>query len=189
MKTAFIIHGFNGDTTSTFGPSLKFYLEQKGYNVIMPNFPIRSEASYSKWSNVLNNFKYSFNYESIVVAHSIGNPFFIKYLYENKLKINTYISVAGFCDLFKVPDREDLNKAFIDFAVNNDEIEYCKNSIVNRFSLYSDNDHVIPFNILENFITKIKSSPVFIKGVGHMGNRDNITHLPQIEEIIDNLSL
>lgn len=189
MKTAFIIHGFNGDTSHTFGPSLKCFLEKKGYNVIMPNFPIRSEASYLKWANIFNDFKNYLDSESIVIAHSIGNPFFIKYLCENKLKVNTYISVAGFCDLFKVPDREDLNNAFIDFAVNNAEIEYCKDSIPNKFSLYSDNDHVIPFDILESFINKIKSSPVFIKGVGHMGNRNNITRLPEIEKIIDNLNL
>ena len=189
MKTAFIIHGFNGDTTYTFGPAIKIFLEEKGYIVIMPNFPIRSEASYSKWANILDNFKDYFNSETIVIAHSIGNPFFIKYLFENELKVNTYISVAGFCDLFKVPDREDLNTAFIDFAVSNNQIEYCKNSILHRFSLYSDNDHVIPFNILENFISKLKSSPVFIKGVGHMGNRDNITRLPEIEKIITELDL
>ncbi len=184
MKTAFIIHGFNGDTTYTFGPSLKKFLEKNGYNVIMPNFPIRSEASYVKWSNILDNYKEFFNSETIVVAHSIGNPFFIRYLSENKLIVNTYISVAGFCDIFTVPDREDLNNAFIDFQVNNSHIEYCKNSIPNRFSLYSNNDHVIPLNILENFIKKLDSTPVFIEGVGHMGNRDNIKHLPQIEKIL-----
>ena len=43
------------------------------------------------------------------------------------------------------------------------------------------------FNILENFISKIDSTPVFIKGVGHMGNRDNISRLPQIEEIINKI--
>lgn len=187
MKTAFIIHGFNGDTTYTFGPSLKKFLELKGYSVIMPNFPIRSDASYLKWSIILDNYKDYFNSDTIVIAHSIGNPFFIKYLSQNHLKVDTYISVAGFCDLFTVPDREDLNKAFIDFAVNNKQIDYCKNSISNKFSLYSDNDHVIPFNILKSFIQKINSTPVFIKGVGHMGNRDNISRLPQIEEIIDSL--
>ena len=27
MKTAFILHGFNGDTSYTFGPALKDFLE------------------------------------------------------------------------------------------------------------------------------------------------------------------
>lgn len=187
MKTAFILHGFNGDTIYTFGPALKSFLEEKGYTVIMPSFPIRSEATFNGWSKLLDNYKLNFNKYTIVVAHSIGNPFFIRYLYENNLIANAYISVAGFCDLFKVDGREDLNSAFIDFAINNNSIEYLKSSVPYRYSLYSDNDHVIPFDILKNFIAKIKSEPVFISGAGYMGNRDNITRLPQIEKIIDSI--
>lgn len=187
MKNAFIIHGFNGDTLYTFGPSLKEYLEKKGYHVITPSFPIRSEATYAKWAKILDEYKKCFDKDTIVVAHSIGNPFFIRYLSENELLAKTYISVAGFCDLFRVEDREDLNKAFIDFKVNDNDINYLKENVLNRYSLYSDNDHVIPFDILENFIKKTNSKPIFIKGVGHMGNRDNISRLVQIEEIIDSL--
>ncbi len=187
LKTAFIIHGFNGDTTYTFGPSLKTFLESCGYHVYMPNFPIRSEASYEKWSNILDAYKEYFNSETIVIAHSIGNPFFIRYLATNKLACNLYVSVAGFCDLFTVPDRQDLTDAFVDFAVTPEIIEYAKSHIQYRYSLYSNNDHVIPFSLLENFVKQLESCPVFIKNVGHMGNRDNISRLPQIEEIIKNL--
>lgn len=187
MNNAFIIHGFNGDTTYTFGPSLKKFLEQKKYNVIMPKFPIRQEASFDKWSKILDNYKQFFDENTIVVAHSIGNPFFIRYLNNNNLKTKLYVSVAGFCDLFKVPDRDDLNNAFVDFAVSSKDIEYFKKNVKYRYSLYSDNDHVIPFNILESFVDKIQSNPVFIEGVGHMGNRNNISRLPQIEKIIESL--
>lgn len=187
MKTAFIIHGFNGDTVYTFGPWLKSELEKRGYNVIMPEFPIRSEATYLGWSSLLDNYIDYFNEDTIIVCHSIGNPFIIKYLSKRKLKAKLYISVAGFCKLFTVPDRADLNKAFIDFQVDIDDINYCKSNIPFRYSLYSDNDHVIPFPILENFIEKLESNPVFIRGVGHMGNRDNIHDIPQITDIIDNV--
>lgn len=187
MKTAFIIHGFNGDTLYTFGPWLKKELEKRGYTVIMPEFPIRSEASYIGWASILNNYKKYFNKDTIIVCHSIGNPFIIKYLSQNKLMAKLYISVAGFCELFTVPDRDDLNNAFIDFKVNTEGINYCKSNITFRYSLYSDNDHVIPFNILENFIQQLSSKPVFISGVGHMGNRDNIHSLPQIVEILNTL--
>ena len=187
MKTAFIIHGYNGDTTNTFGPSLKKFLESKKYNVIMPNFPIRTEATFEKWSNVLNKYKYLFNDQTIIIAHSIGNPFFIKYFANNNLKAYLYISIAGFCTIFKINNREDLNNALVNFAINNNHINYLKENISNRFSLYGDKDHIVPFNILEKFVKETNSTPVFIKGIGHMGNKDKITHLPQIEEIINKL--
>ena len=187
MKNALIIHGYNGDTSSTFGPSLKSFLEEKGYNVLMPIFPIRLEAKFDSWSSVLDKYKEYFNDETIVIAHSIGNPFFIKYIYNNKLNAKLYISVAGFCDLFRIEGREDLNSAFVDFAVSDENIKYLKEYVPNRFSLYSDNDHIIPFNILESFYKKIDSNPVFISGVGHMGIKSKITRIPQIEKIIESL--
>lgn len=169
MKNAFIIHGFNGDTTYTFGPHLKSELEKRNYNVIMPHFPIRAEATYLGWSSILDQYKDLFDENTIIVCHSIGNPFIIKYISENKLRAKLYVSVAGFCKLFKVPDREDLNKAFVDFEVKQNDIDYCKKNIDNRYSLYSNNDHVIPFNILEDFINKLESNPVFISGVRTYG--------------------
>lgn len=172
MKTAFIIHGFNGDTTNTFGPYLKNELEKRNYNVIMPNFPIRSDASYLGWSSILNEYNNLFDENTIIICHSIGNPFILKYLSDNKLKAKLYVSVAGFCKLFTVPNREDLNKAFIDFQVNDNNINYCKNNIQNIYSLYSDNDHVIPFDILEDFIHKLESTPVFISGVRTHGKQN-----------------
>ena len=187
MKTAFIIHGFNGDTTYTFGPYLKKEFEKRGYNVIMPNFPIRSEATYLGWSSILDNYKKLFNENTIVVCHSIGNPFIIRYISENKLRAKLYVSVAGFSKLFSVPDRDDLTNAFIDFKVSQSDIDYCQKNISNRFSLYSDNDHVIPFNILENFIKELNSTPIFIKGVGHMGNRISEKIYPEIAKTISNI--
>lgn len=187
MKNAFIIHGFNGDTTGTFGPYLKEEFEKRNYNVIMPNFPIRTEASYNAWASILDNYKNLFNEDTIVVCHSIGNPFFIRYLSENNLKCKLYVSVAGFCKVFTVPEREDLNNAFIDFKVSTENINYCKNNIEHRYSLYSDNDHVIPFDILKDFFKELNSNPVFIPGVGHMGNRNHIHELPQVVEILDNI--
>ena len=189
MKNAFIIHGFNGDTTYTFGPWLKEELEKRAYNVIMPNFPIRSDATYDGWASILNAYKDLFNEDTVVVCHSIGNPFIIKYLTNNKLKAKLYVSVAGFCKLFTIPDREDLNKAFIDFKVEEKDINYCRDHIKFIYSLYSDTDPVIPFGILEDFTRKLHSNPVFIPGVGHMGKYENTTSLPKIVDILDKLKL
>ena len=187
MKNAFIIHGFNGDTTYTFGPWLKKEMEKRDYNVIMPEFPIRSLATYTGWSKILDEYKDLFNEETIIVCHSIGNPFIIRYLSSNNLKAKLYVSVAGFCKLFRIPDREDLNKAFIDFKVDKNNINYCKANISNRYSLYSDTDRVVPFDVLEDFVKELNSTPVFIPGAGHMGNKENTTMLPQITDIIDKI--
>lgn len=187
MKTAFIIHGFNGDTLYTFGPWLKQILEQRGYTVFLPKFPIRSEARYTKWAQILDAYKQYFNPDTIVVAHSIGNPFIMRYLSTNNIPIKAYISVAGFCNIFKVPNREDLDTAIEDFKIDEQHTSKIIKLVEKRYSFYSDNDHCVPFDLLKNLPQAIDSIPVFIPGVGHMGNRENTTQIPKLKDIIDNL--
>lgn len=182
MKSAFILHGYNGDTLYTFGPWLRQKFEELGYDVYSPSFPIRLLSSYENWSSIFDPYLKYINDETIVIAHSISNPFILKYIASHNIKIKLYISVAGFCELFNVPGRQDLNEAFRRFAISDEEIEKSKILIKNRYSLYSDNDYVVPFNILENFSKKIDSIPVLMPGAGHMGKREKVT---EIEKLID----
>ena len=154
----------------------------------MPEFPIRSLATFNGWASILDKYKELFNENTIVICHSIGNPFIIRYLHQNHLSIKLYISVAGFCKLFTVPDREDLNNALIEFKVDKNDINYCKANIKQRFSLYSNTDKVVPFNVLEHFVRELNTVPVFIPGAGHMGNKENTTSIPQILDILDNIN-
>ncbi len=184
MKTAFIIHGYNGDTLYTFGPWLKEVLEKKGYTVYTPEFPIRLEARYNTWSKILDTYKHYFNADTIVVAHSIGNPFIMQYLANNNISVKAYISVAGFCKTFAVPDRDDITTAIEDFKINESHTDKIKELVKYRYSIYSDNDHCVPIDILKDLPNCINSIPVFIPGVGHMGNRENTISIPKLEEII-----
>ena len=94
MKSVLLIHGFNG-IPKIFN-YFKKELENKGYNVILPNFPIKEEITVDRYFEVFNKYRELFNDNLIVIAHSIGNPMFIKYISQNNYKIGKYISLAGF---------------------------------------------------------------------------------------------
>ena len=76
-----------------------------------------------------DDYKNEIKKDSIIIAHSIGNPVIIRYLANNKLNVNTYISIAGFCQTFIVEGREDLNNAFEDFKVKKHHIESIKETV------------------------------------------------------------
>lgn len=100
MKTAFLIHGYNG-----IPPLFKWLeteLEQMEYKVITPEFPSKENINYNLWCNELDKYKEYFNKDSIVIGHSIGNSFILRYVYTNNIKINLFISLAGFCKKFTV---------------------------------------------------------------------------------------
>ena len=55
-----------------------------------------------------------------------------------------------------------------------------------RHSIYSDNDHIVPFELLEEFCQDIDSEAMLIKNIGHMGKKSGLEELPEVIKIIDN---
>lgn len=87
MTNIFIIHSYNGDTKESFGPYLVDKLTEIGINVIFPSFPIKEEATYEKWSEIMDQYLLNgyLNKETIIIAHSLGTHFIPKYLADNNL--------------------------------------------------------------------------------------------------------
>ncbi len=184
MQNIFLIHGYNGI------PKIFRWLEQelinRNYNVIMPEFPIQEKAIYKDWKKIFDEYKTAINSDSIVIAHSIGNAFIIKYLQENHLTISLYIGLAGFAKYFEVENREPLNRAFQNFLVSKQEISYFQKSCQKKYAIYSNNDHIVPFDVLEDFPKTILATPLFIENIGHMGKKSGLEKLPEVLEIIEN---
>lgn len=182
MKNVILVHGYNGI------PKIYKWLESElkkiEYNVIIPEFPPREGVVYKNWSNIFDQYREYINSNTIIVTHSIGNEFIIKYLNENELKINLYISLAGFSDYFEVKDREDLNRADKEFLVSKNEIQRFKSMSKKRYCIYSDNDHIVPLEVLEKHPININAIPILIRNIGHMGKKSGLEKIPEVIEII-----
>ena len=183
MKKVILVHGYNGI------PPIYNWLEKeltsKGYKVIIPEFPTQEGVMYSKWKKIMDSYKQEINPNTIFITHSIGNEFLIKYLYENNININLCIGLAGFAREFKCENRDDLNRTLKEFLVSNEEKEKFKELVQIKYSIYSDNDHIVPFNILEEYAKDVNAIPIFIKGIGHMGNKSGLDSIPEVLEIIE----
>lgn len=57
MKNVFIIHSYNGDTEYSFAPSVEKLCKENNIAYYFPKFPIRSEATYESWENILKSFQ------------------------------------------------------------------------------------------------------------------------------------
>mgnify|MGYP005758102195 CR=1 FL=1 len=183
MKNVILIHGYNGI------PKIYKYFEEKlkerDYNVIVPNFPTKTDITIDTYFKIFDENKKYFKEDCIVIAHSIGNEMFIKYICENNLKIGLYISLAGFGNPFIVEGREDLNNVIAPIVIEENEQTKCKALISKCYSIYSNNDHIVPFETLEKFPKLIGAKGVLIEGIGHMGKKSGLEILPQVIEIID----
>lgn len=176
MKKVLLLHGYNG-FPEVFN-WIKEELEKNGYKVIMPNFPIQENVRYNIWKEQLDKIYNDLNDELMVVVHSIGNPFLIRYL-----NIKLYIGMAGFSDIFET-NNSNLNDAIKNMVPNQEELNNFKEKAKNRICIYSDNDHIIPIEILKKHVNNIEGKDFFIPNIGHMGKTSGLKTLPEVIEII-----
>jgi len=183
MITVLLLHGFNGPPP--LFKWIKEEVEKLGYHLIMPILPIQDNVRYDAWKKEFESIRKDLGDELIVIAHSIGNSFIIKYQNEFNFDIILYIALAGFSDIFVTEGRDNLNKAVKDMIPSKEEINNFKNSIKNKHCIYSIDDHLIPLEILKKHVENIKGQEHILQGVGHMGNRSKLDKLPEIMKIIE----
>ena len=181
MKKVVLLHGYNGFPEVFYW--IKEQLEKIGCLVILTDFPIQENVRYSTWKKEFDKLYGTLDGELVVVAHSIGNPFLIKYLKEKYLDIKLYIGMAGFSDVFET-NNVNLNSAIKSMNPTEDEINNFKDIIKNKICIYSDNDHIIPTEILKKHIKNIDGKDYFIPNIGHMGKTSGLKTLPEIIKII-----
>lgn len=183
MKNVFVIHSYNGDTEYSFAPSIKKLCEENNIDYYFPKFPIRSEATYEKWEEILNEYKEKniLNDNSIIISHSLGTHFVPKYLARNNIKVKTYVSVAGFVNY---KGREDLEIIMQRFLPTPEEFNKCKYLIDDIYSIYSDNDEMNSLKNLEDYANNLSAEKILIKGAGHFNPKSNVSEIRELNNIL-----
>lgn len=182
MKTVFLIHGYNG--IPPIFKWLKGKLAKKGYQVIVPEFPNGEKIDFNLWIKTLDLYKDKFDENITIIAHSIGNSFALRYININNIHLKLFISLAGFCEKFKVSDNINLSNAISEFCDTNEIIEAKKN-IDKMYAIYSNTDHIVPINILKSFAERLSAEAILLENVGHIGAKSGIKQLPEVMEIIE----
>lgn len=182
MKNLVYFHGIHGNTTQSIAPWLE--KQMKNYN-ILTYYPIcfnDGDAFFENFEQVANKLIEDkiLTEDSIIVAHSISNPFVVRFLEKYNFKPFAYISLAGFCDYF---DTLSIKTQIKKSLPNKKQIEYISKLNTIKISLYS-NDHIVPQEILRNFSKKINSKLYYLESKGHFGSKSGIQELPELIDIM-----
>ena len=185
----FVLHSLNGDTLKMWGKDIKGFFEEKGINVFLPEFPIREESKYEKFKEILEFYikNGTLNEKSIVIAHSIGNAYFIRFCSELRFKPKAYIAVAPGA-VYEYPSNR--NDYIIEVKkqsyVKNEYFDYVKNSLNNKYCLYSDEDD----NNSEKFARFLEdtgSKGMYLKYYNHFDGYHRIYRIPELIELVNDL--
>lgn len=181
MKNVFVIHSYNGDTELSFAPSIEKICKKNNIKYFFPHFPLRQSATYEGWEEELNKYRNHINENTIIIAHSLGTHFVPKYLAKNNIKINAYISVAGFLNY---KGREDLERIVSLFIPTEEEFFKCRGLVNKIYSFYSDNDELNSISNLESYANILGGQKMLINGYGHFGSKSGVTEVEDINNII-----
>lgn len=181
MKTTLLIHGYNG--IPKIFDYFKAELEKLNYNVIMPGLPSQEKISFGTWEERLRTLDLPTEITALI-AHSIGNEFMIRYCAKNHLRIRTYIGLAGFVESFTHEGRDDLNAVIVNMQCTKSDIDEFISLTSRRYAIYSNDDHIVPYGILENFPVTISAEPILIPHIGHMGKKSGLEQLPEVIKLI-----
>ena len=164
MKNYFVIHALGRTAEDYWYSSIKEWATTSGYNCYTPTLPPMDNMSYSTWAAEFDKYSKFLNKDSVVIGHSTGCIFLVKYLMEHNIKVAKYISVVGFNRAMENsphPDWDNINKSF--FVTN---LAGFKKYAKQRISFYSPTD-LYDFKILDDFATTIDAQKVIIKNAGH----------------------
>ena len=184
MKNVVYFHGIHGDTQKSIAPYLETEFKNLGITMYYPQFFNTETCSYEAFEKIANQLLNDgvINNETIVISHSIGNSFSIRFLFEHNLKPFAYISLAGYCDKFPL-NNEDIKNKIYNALPTKEQLRYLAENVEKRISLYS-NDHLIPEDLLKNFSKQIYSTLYYLENKGHFGIRMEIQELPELIEIL-----
>lgn len=160
-KTAFIIHCSNGNPNRNWYPWLKKELENKGFQVFAPQFPIGKDQNLNNWLNTLKEYKQYLN-NSILIGHSLGVSFILNVLNNWDIKAKATYLVSGFIGKLNVdePNIEDFSdKTFNWYKIRTN----CKHFYI----FHSDNDPYVPLSKAQELSKYLETKVILVKNAGH----------------------
>jgi predicted alpha/beta hydrolase family esterase len=145
----------------------------ENYEVILPKMPNNFDARFSEWKLWLDKIVKLLNDEVILVGHSLGASFLVKYLSENKFskKLLGVFLVGGVFDV----DTEGYSLASFSLG---DKLNL---QTENAYFYHSKDDPVVPFSSMEKFMEVFPNA--------HFRVFENKGHLNQEEfpELVDDI--
>ena len=184
----FILHSLNGDTLQFWGEDVEEYAKKIGIDCFLPQFPIRENSSYLQFNSILYSYlsKGILNNNSIIIAHSIGNPYFIKFCREHNFVPKIIIAVAP-GGVYRFPSkRTDYVKKIKEQAYLRDEdFEYAKN-LKNIYLIHSDEDDGNKEKFLR-FEKDFNTKTMYLKGYNHFDGYHRIYKIPELIDLLDEL--
>ncbi len=178
VKTVFIFHGVEGHPKENWFDWLKQKLENKECNVIVPQFPTPENQTLENWLEVLEEYKNFINENTLFVGHSLGVPFALNVIEQNK--IGKAFLVSGFFGKAE----NDFDESMKTFAQRDFDWGKIKSNCEKFYVFHSDNDPYIKLEKGRELADKLDAEFIVVKDAGHFNEESGYTEFELLLEKI-----
>ena len=182
MKNAFIFHGTGGFPEENWFPWLKNKLEKRGIVVTVPKFPTPEGQSLQAWLEIMKPYEQEVNAETIIIGHSLGGLFLLRYLEQLKDAVGSSVFVAASAGVMPIKF-DEADAAFSGgFVFNWGAIH----RVAGKTAVFhSDNDPYISLGNGELIAEKLGTDFHMLQNAGHFNTASGHTKFPQLLNIIE----
>jgi len=181
MPKAFLFHGTGGHSKENWFPWIREELENRGYDLIIPDFSDADKPHPSKWYPVIDSLVDDVDEDSIVIGHSLGGAIALRFLEKIQTTVNAVAVVSAALGIPPIKYIEG-DSPFLEGGFDWGRIrEHASHFIV----FHSDND---PFVCIENgqhAADELGVELSFVPNAGHFNESAGYTKFP---ELLDALS-
>lgn len=132
-------------------------LIEKGVQAIAPNLPDSWNPLYTEWKKSFE--KYPVTKDTMLIGHSCGGAFLVRWLLENNIKVKKLILVAP----AKIPEGEaDTRKDLYNFTLPNDATH-----IADEIVIFTSNDFPHHLKSLEMYKASLKPRVIKLENKLH----------------------
>lgn len=179
INKIYIVHGWEGNPEEPMHKWLKKELEEKEFEVIVPEMPNPEEPEINAWVGKLKEVVGKPNEKTYFIGHSIGCQGILRYLetLNSGIKIGGAIFIAPWIYLDKKTIEEEgeevmkVAKPWIETPINWDKIKTHTDKFV---FIFSDNDSYVPLTNKKLFEEKLSAKVIIEHNKGHYTPDDNI---------------
>lgn len=181
MKRVFIVHGWDGHPQEGWFPWLKKELEQKGFEIHVPQLPEAENPRIYNWVPALAKAVGTPNRETYFVGHSMGCQTIARYLesLSEDTKVGGAVFVAGFfkrlTGLEDEPDVQETDRHWLTAPV---DFKKVRSHLGRSVAIFSDNDPWVPLDNQNDFRDKLKSKIIVEHNMGHFSGSNKVFELP-----------
>lgn len=185
MKRVIVVHGWDGHPESGWFPWIKRELEQKKFQVIIPQLPEPEKPRIQNWVPALSKAIENPDERTYLVGHSMGCQTIARYLagLRSDIKVGGAIFAAGFfkrlTGLEDNPDVQETDKHWLTAPL---DLSKVRTHIIKSVALFSDNDPWVPLDNQDDFKDKLGSEIVVVKNMGHFDAAYGIIELSIVLE-------